>query len=352
VPFLCRLPRLTLLLLLLLLIGLAPRPGVAQTTRSYTSHVVTALNTTDPSLATGNNMTTQAVLSPSLLLGAAVLRLGFPSLNPAGSKAGLVVNTGGALSLAALSGMVLNTYLAPSTTPQETIQMSQLLTLQLANGGLAAAEFTTAKPFDQLELVAGGLLNVYNVGLVTAYADRVVPLPVELVAFQGQATPTGVQLSWQTASERHNAYFAIERAGASDATTFTELGRVAGGGTTPLGHQYQFTAAQPEPVAYYRLRQVDTDGRRHYSPVVVVYQAVGETAALSLYPNPASATLVVACPAEAHLSLLNSQGQLLRRVTLAAGQQKVDISQLTPGIYYVRDTVTGQSIRFVKGEGH
>jgi hypothetical protein len=79
---------------------------------------------------------------------------------------------------------------------------------------------------------------------------------------------------------------------------------------------------------------------------------VGETAALSLYPNPASATLVVACPAEAYLSLLNYQGQLLRRVTLAAGQQKVDISQLAAGIYYLRDTVTGQSIRFVKGEGH
>jgi hypothetical protein len=161
-----------------------------------------------------------------------------------------------------------------------------------------------------------------------------------------------VQLSWQTASERHNAYFAIERAGASDATTFTELGRVAGGGTTPLGHQYQFTAAQPEPVAYYRLRQVDTDGQRHYSPVVVVHQAVRETATLALYPNPASATLAIACPAEAHLSLLNSQGQLLQHVTLAAGQQQLDISQLTPGIYYLRDTVTGQSVRFVKVEGH
>lgn len=348
-PSLSRLPQLTLLLLLL---SLAPRSGRAQTTRSYTSHVVAALNTTDPNLATGYNMTTQAVLSPSLLLGAAVLRLGFPSLNPAGSKAGLVVNTGGALSLAALSGMVINTYLAPSTTPQQTIQMSQLLTLQVANGGLAAAEFMATKPFDQLELAAGGLLNVYSVGLVTAYADRVAPLPVELVAFQGQATPTGVQLSWQTASERHNAYFAIERALAPDASTFTEVGRVAGNGTTPLGHQYQFTATQPDPVAYYRLRQVDTDGRSHYSPVVVVQQAVREKAELALYPNPASATLVVACPAETQLSLLNYQGQLLRHVRLAAGQQKLDISQLAAGIYYLRDTVTGQSLRFIKVAGH
>jgi hypothetical protein len=350
----CCLQRLTLLLLLLL--GLAPRPGVAQTTRYYTSHVVASLNTADPSLATGYNLTSQAVLSPSLLLGAAVLRLGFPSLNPAGSKAGLVVNTGGSLTLAALSGVVINTYLAPSTTPQETIQLSQLLTLQVANSGLTAAEFTTAKPFDQVELVAGGLLNVYSIGLVTAYADRVTPLPVELVAFQGQATSTGVQLSWQTASEQRNAYFAIERASDRTATTFTELGRVAGGGATARGHQYQFTDAQPGPVAYYRLRQVDTDGQVHYSPVVVVQRAVavavGQLTKLAIYPNPASATLLVTCPAETHLTLLNYQGQLLRHVTLAAGQQQLDISQLTAGIYYLREATTGQSIRFVKVESH
>jgi hypothetical protein len=345
----CFLQRLTLLVLVL--IALAASPSKAQLTRYYSSHVVSSSNTTNPTAATGYNPTGQAILSPPLLLGVAALRLGFPSMNPAGSKAGLVVNTGGSLTLAALSSMVINTYLAPSTTPQETIQMSQLLTLQVANGGLAAAEFMAAKPFDQLELAAGGLANAYSVGLVTAYADRVTPLPVELVSFQGQATSAGVQLSWQTASELHNAYFAIERASERDATTFTELGRVAGGATTTHGHHYQFTDERTGPIVYYRLRQVDTDGKVHYSPVVVVQLQATAAAGVAIYPNPAVATLMVASPTETHFSLLNHQGQLLRQLTLATGQQRLDISYLLPGVYYLRETATGRSMRFVKVVG-
>jgi hypothetical protein len=340
--------RLTLLALLLL--SWVPRPGAAQPTRSYASQVVASLNATNPTLATGDNLATQATLTPSLLLGAAAVRLGFPSMNPAGSKAGLVINTGGGLTLLALGGLVINTYLAPSTTPQETIQLAQLLTLQAANSGPVAAEFLTSKPFDQVELVAGGLLNAYTLGLVVAYAERAAPLPVELVAFHGKATATGTQLSWQTASEVHHAYFAIERATARDAT-FTELGRVAGGGATAGRQDYQFTDTQPAPLAYYRLRQVATDGQRHYSPVVVVQQRVGEVAKVVAYPNPASSQLMIACPTEVHLSLLNSHGQLLQQMRLAAGQQSFDVSQLAAGIYYLQDAATGQSTRFVKVEG-
>jgi hypothetical protein len=342
-PFLSLLQRLSLLVACML--ALAACPALAQTTRHYASHVVMSRNTSDPHLATGSDMTTQATLSPSLLLGTALLRLGFPSLNPAGSKAGLIVDAGGALTLAALNGVVINTYLAPSTTPQQTIQLNQLLTLQAANGGPTAVEFTSTKPFDQLELAAGGLLNVYSLGLVMTYADQAGPLPVELVAFAGKATRSGVQLSWQTASELHNAYFAIERAREHD-VTFTELGRIAGGGTATLAHFYQFTDVQVSPLAYYRLRQVDLDGQVHYSPVVVVQQAVAS--GLVLYPNPASATLVVSCPSGSRLGLFNIQGQLLQQVTLAAGQQTLDIRQLGAGSYYLRDTVTGQSIQFVK----
>lgn len=344
--FLYPLQQLTLLALLLL--SLVPCPGAAQTTRDYADRVVSSLNTTNPTSATGHTPTTQATLSPSPLAGTAALRLGFSNLNPAGSKAGLVVNSGGLLTLAALNGLVINTYLTPSTTPQETIQLSQLLTLQVANGGPAAAEFTSAKPFDQLELSTGGLLNAYSLGLVEAYADRAAPLPVELVAFQGKATAAGAQLNWQTASEFRNDYFAIERA-TDRGTKFIEVGRVAGGAINSLGHHYQFIDTQPSPVAYYRLRQVDLDGQVHYSPLVVVQQqVVTETAGLAAYPNPASATLVVACSSGAHFSLLNYQGQLVEQITLAAGQHRLDISHLLAGIYYLCDTVTGQRTRFIK----
>ena len=334
----------TLLLLASLLLG--ARPGAAQATRRYTDRVISFLHTANPGLATGHDPGTQATLTPPAAFGTAKLRLGFASPNPAGSQAGLVLDSGGLLALAALAGLTINTYLAPSTTPQETIQLNRLLSLQVLNAGPAAAEFTTTKPFDQLELAAGGLLNAYSLGLVEAYADVVAPLPVELTDFRGQATAGGVQLTWQTASELNNSYFAIERAAASEATAFTELGRVAGAGSSSQTHRYQFVDATPGPVNYYRLRQADASGEVHYSPVLAVRAALGT--GLVAYPSPATTTLVVASPVETRLSLFDQQGRLLLQTTLAAGQQPLDVSALPSGIYYLRDAATGQSTRFVK----
>lgn len=333
-------------LFVILLLSLGARPGAAQTTRRYPDRVADMFNTFNSGAATGNSPSTQATLAPPALFGTASLKLGFPATNPAGSKAGLVVDSGGLLALAAFSGLVINTYLAPSTTPQESVHLSQLLTLQVLNSGPAAAEFTTTKPFDQVELAAGGLVNAYSLGLVLAYADVPTPLPVELVAFGGLATPAGVELSWQTASERHNSYFAVERAADSLAAAFVELRRVIGAGSSSQAHSYQFVDAAPYPLGYYRLRQVDTNGQAHYSPVVAVRGS--QAAALATYPNPATSTLFIASPGAARRALFNSQGQLVRQIALAAGQQRLDVSNLPAGIYYLRDAATGQSTRFVK----
>jgi hypothetical protein len=214
-----------LALLILVVTGLGTRPSTAQTTRRYTNQVISHLNTLNPFTATGHDLNTEATLAPPGLLGAASLRLGFATTNPIGSKAGLVVNSGGILALAALSGMVINTYIAPRAAPQQSVRVISLLSLQVLNAGIATAEFTATEPFDQVELVAGGLLNLYTLGLVEAYADVPTPLPVSLVAFGGKATLGGVQLSWQTASELNNAYFAVERAADNEATTFMEIGQ-------------------------------------------------------------------------------------------------------------------------------
>ena len=209
----------------------------------------------------------------------------------------------------------------------------------------ATATFTTTKPFDQLELAAGGLLNAYSLGLVEAYADVAAPLPVELVDFRGQATPAGVQLSWQTASELNSCYFAIERASSAE-VDFAELGRVVGAGTSSQAHRYQFVDTRPGTLNYYRLRQVDADGTAHYSPVVAV-RAV-PSARLQAYPSPATTTLQLTGSPVASLSLLDQQGRLLRQTMLEAGQHSLDISSLLSGTYFLRDDATGQSARFVK----
>ena len=114
------------------------------------------------------------------------------------------------------------------------------------------------------------------------------PLPVELVHFT--ATPQGiaVRVAWATASERNSAYFVVQRAGQN--REFVEVGRVAAQGTSSTRHDYTLLDASPlAGLNYYRLRQVDLDGKAAYSPVVTV-RFNGEVAkpTLQAYPNPAS----------------------------------------------------------------
>lgn len=337
-------------LLSLLLVGLGAHTSAAQVLRRFPSYVASSTNTYNERAALDNDPDTQARLAPSVLAGGAALKLGYPSTNPIGSKAGLLVDSGGLLALGALGGLVINTYLAPSTVPQESIRLSQLLSLQVLNAGPATAEFTVTKPFDQIELATGGVLNAYTLGLAMAYADVPAPLPVELVAFSGKATASGVQLSWRTASELRSDYFAVERATDSGTASFVEVGRVAAAGTSSQARSYQFMDAAPAPLSYYRLRQVDTDGEAHFSPVVAV-RATPPTQ-LVAYPSPVATTLFVVNPGEATLQLLNSQGQVVQRAALAAGQQQLDVSLLPTGIYYLRDAATGQRTRFVKASGN
>lgn len=328
-------------LLLALVLALGTRPGAAQITRHYATGVIQSLNTLNQDEAIGHNPTTQATLTPPALFGTAALRLGFAAPIATGSKAGLVVESGGVLALSALSGLTIKTYLKLSNTPQQTIALSQLLSLQVLNAGRATAEFTATKAFDHLELVANGLLNAYSLGLVEVYADAAAPLPVVLVGLQANATPAGVQLNWQTASERHNAYFAIERATGEAPAVFAELGRVAGLGSSSQAHSYQYLDAAPNSLNYYRLRQVDTDGTATYSPVVAVQARGRRTAGAYPVPVQRGQRLHSSLPATTRPSLTDLLGRPVACPTLPApdGTLDVDTQNLRPGTYWL--TVDG-----------
>jgi len=90
------------------------------------------------------------------------------------------------------------------------------------------------------------------------------PLPVELVNFTSVLQdPETVRLDWVTASESNNDYFIIERSVNSGA--FIEAGRVNGNGTTAEEHDYTYFDEHIDLLAanvlYYRLRQVDLNGK-------------------------------------------------------------------------------------------
>ena len=134
-------------------------------------------------------------------------------------------------------------------------------------------------------VAAGGTNGMDNI-IVTAATS----MPVSLISFRGLKNKNIIDLSFSTATEINNDYFAIERS--NNGSDFTEIGQVKGAGSTRIPQQYTFTDHQPLPGKnYYRLRQVDFDGRSAYSAVVsVVFSKTGD---LTLAPSPATDLVLI-----------------------------------------------------------
>jgi hypothetical protein len=179
------------------------------------------------------------------------------------------------------------------------------------------------------------------------------PLPVQLVRFQAvlQNEQEAV-LRWTTASEMHSAYFAVERS--ADGIHFTEVGRLAGAGTSLTAHSYELRDRQAlTGLTYYRLRQVDTDKVTSYSPVVTLTPTAREATQVHVYPNPSAGTSVT------RLALRGLTNQVLdvqvtdvlgrvvstQRVIPIGYQADVPLSLpagLAPGVYSVTLRASGQ----------
>ncbi len=125
-------------------------------------------------------------------------------------------------------------------------------------------------------------------GIVTLGSiDRATLLPIELQSFAANCDGKSVLVEWTTASERNNDYFIIERS--DDAINFVEIARVAGAGNSIEQLDYSYADyGKRNGDNYYRLIQVDYDGMRSISEIVVVFCAdeTGEEPEVLAYPNP------------------------------------------------------------------
>ncbi|MEO7311198.1 MAG: polysaccharide lyase family protein [Chitinophagaceae bacterium] len=163
-------------------------------------------------------------------------------------------------------------------------------------------------------------------------------LPVTLLAFDAKATnDKKVQLSWRTATESNNSHFEIEQS--TDGRSFTTIGRVTAAPNATNGSSYLFTHSTPaDGINYYRLKQVDNDGKFVYSVTKQVNFILKKL--ITIYPNPVMNTLFVATSSANNLrevSLYDALGKLLQtKANIAAKQCSFNMTGLAKGSYFVK----------------
>lgn len=178
-------------------------------------------------------------------------------------------------------------------------------------------------------------------GSVTATFTATTSLPIELTAFHAARQARTVDLTWATATELNNDHFEVECS--VDGSAWSLLAVVpTQNGNARFAQTYSMTDQHPRPVRnYYRLRQVDRDGKSSLSTVRMVEMDGRFVAAIS--PNPVQdGMLQLTLPAgeaAAHVRLLDIQGHLLRTWTFDAETEltvPLDLTGVPAGVFFLQ----------------
>ena len=169
-------------------------------------------------------------------------------------------------------------------------------------------------------------------------------LPVTLTSFKGDYDRTGnkVYLTWNTAQETNSREFIVERS--NDGRTYTAIGKVAAAGNSNHPAAYNYTDEQPVyGVNYYRLKQVDIDGKATLSGIVKII--TDKQGGFIAGPNPAHSTVTVYRQNNTEpvrIELMDVNGRLIKLVSMGAATAStpIDVRGLGKGIYLLQLTTS------------
>jgi hypothetical protein len=162
-------------------------------------------------------------------------------------------------------------------------------------------------------------------------------LPVQLSSFTASHINEGIELFWQTFTETNTDRFAIETS--RDGINFSHLAdkKAAGYSSSPLSYSYLHMNAVTG-INYYRLKQIDQDGKFKYSKIVRADMAEKKT--IRLFPNPATTKLTIhhkAAKGNEHIQIITTQGILALQSNLKTGATETAFYDLglTKGLYFL-----------------
>jgi|GEM_PF-4127723 len=182
-------------------------------------------------------------------------------------------------------------------------------------------------------------------------------LPISLVNFDGVCDEDGIELKWQTASEKDNQRFIVERS--NDGINFKTIVEIPGSvSTNNIQHYFFYDQSPSQGLNYYRLKQQDFNGALTIFKVISVDASClrQKELELSLYPNPVNQNVFIDFnldeDTDMSFEILNSMDQIVKNIyekRYEKGFQNisVDISSLSAGVYYLK-TYSNMKTKFFK----
>ncbi len=174
-------------------------------------------------------------------------------------------------------------------------------------------------------------------------------LPLRFLSFTAKRNNENVVLNWKTENEQNISLFQVERS--IDGINYSSLGNVKAANTAGV-YQYRYTdndiLTLGPSFVYYRLKQLDVDGKFAYSKIVAL--SIENRNIVKLYPNPATKEVnllvTVTKKEQAQLKIIDNYGRVVKQqdtnLSIGSTTLSMDISGLSKGMYYVE--IKGETV--------
>ncbi|MFZ1799240.1 MAG: T9SS type A sorting domain-containing protein, partial [Chitinophagaceae bacterium] len=171
-------------------------------------------------------------------------------------------------------------------------------------------------------------------------------LPVTFISFNGKINGNEALLNWSTVNEINNKGFEVQKS--MNGQTFTDIGFVNGHGNSSQNNSYSYT--DPKVISgsnYYRLKQIDNDGKYSYSSIIKVDYSQFDWAILGNPSNNMWVQVQLDKSANVTVQIVSMNGSIIQTINkgnLSAGtySMPINLSGKSAGLYVVRLIVEGQ----------
>lgn len=179
-------------------------------------------------------------------------------------------------------------------------------------------------------------------------------LPVHFGVFNTKCNGNSVTLRWTTETETNSNIFEVQKS--ADGRNWISIASIPATGNSVTPHQYLFTDNSSLQNNFYRIAEVDIDGRINYSTVNKV--SCSSSVEFKLWPNPVqnrmSVSVSMVSDTKVSLQIIDSKGVIVyfKSKDMFAGNNIVNINVPSlPNGNYIFELVANsgkQTIKFVK----
>lgn len=168
-------------------------------------------------------------------------------------------------------------------------------------------------------------------------------LPVSFSSFFAQKQDKIVKLSWSTEQEINSSHFIIERS--ADGRTWQSLAIINAAGNS--SNHLEYVAYDNLPLngtSYYRIKQVDKDGRMQVSVVKTIRFNLGYS--ITIAPNPAKDLVTVTLDrisnTVSNIQLFDAAGNLVFKEQTKLSRISINTAAFARGLYFIKISNAGE----------